>query len=199
MSFGLINVEYKIVKGTFFWCGNPKTRIMHNHIRSKNGSPCLSLYIEYEEVPEIDGYTLRQNELGKGPDFQHTIHPFQTSMLVTLKNIDNLDKPFYLFSGDFKHRSKPIYLKDPVYTKGDTETCAICFGNLDDINNIDSLVCGHMFHNHCLDTYLCKDKAECRFCKDESDNIYKSYGLVFPESIHYFKLITCPCCKQQSI
>lgn len=117
-------------------------------------------------------------------------------MFFSLNKIDDLNKPFYLFTHDLKYKSKPIFVSNEIYKKSDDEICSICLENFENINSQDVLSCGHTFHNECL--LKCLNKTECYNCKETKYNTYESYGLKMPISEHYFKLI-CPFCRQKSI
>ena len=59
--------------------------------------------------------------------------------------------------------------KELHYTSG---TCAICLEVIEDDEIVRGLVCGHVFHADCLDTWLIKRRACCPMCK--RDYYYKN-------------------------
>jgi len=54
---------------------------------------------------------------------------------------------------------------DLAATSGDA--CAICIDNLEDIDDIRGLTCGHAFHTGCLDPWLTTRRACCPLCKHD--------------------------------
>lgn len=47
----------------------------------------------------------------------------------------------------------------------DSGTCAICIDAFEDEDIVRGLICGHVFHQDCLDPWLIKRKACCPMCK----------------------------------
>lgn len=50
------------------------------------------------------------------------------------------------------------------YTSG---TCAICLENLEDDDIVRGLICGHVFHQICIDPWLTMRSASCPICKKD--------------------------------
>lgn len=50
------------------------------------------------------------------------------------------------------------------YTSG---TCAICLENLEDDDIVRGLICGHVFHQICIDPWLTTRSASCPICKKD--------------------------------
>ncbi|OWB77199.1 metal ion binding protein [[Candida] boidinii] len=48
------------------------------------------------------------------------------------------------------------------YTSG---TCAICLEELEDLEEVRGLLCGHVFHALCIDPWLIQRRASCPICK----------------------------------
>ncbi|OWB65168.1 hypothetical protein B5S30_g492 [[Candida] boidinii] len=48
------------------------------------------------------------------------------------------------------------------YTSG---TCAICLEELEDLEEVRGLLCGHVFHAPCIDPWLIQRRASCPICK----------------------------------
>jgi len=199
MTNQIIEVESKVIRGIFFWCGSTDT--YQHYIRSSKIKKSIDvLYLTYKKLPGIDYYTLRQN--GNNFDFQHNTYPEQQILLISLFEISkrqdlDLNKPFYLFSQDLKHSSKPIYfLNDILSQKGDSFNCFLC-SNYINYEDLAILSCGHSFHNQCvLQHTTSKQCNNCEFMINNRSNfIYSDMGMTNPDYKHYFDL-KCPRCQQ---
>jgi hypothetical protein len=186
-----LNIYYKIVRGRFFWCGNTRSI---NRIRTNSASNKIRdyLYVEFNKSEEIPYFTIRQHPLGYGYDFQHTSLEKQDHMFFPIDDDVDRTKPFYLFSNDFKNRSKEIDLQKEYYQKGDISDCPICMDELN-IEKTAILVCGHTFCENCLDIYINDKKIKCSSCKPGS----YACGTVC-EEYHHYDFIKCPLCKKLS-
>lgn len=186
-----LNVNYKIVRGRFFWCGNTRSI---NRIRTISPLNKITdcLYVDFSNnSDDISWFTIRQDPLGYGFDFQHNTNN-KKYMFFPIKDDVDRTKPFYLFSNDFTHRSKPINLLTDYYQKGDKLDCAICLDSLN-LENIAILCCGHSFCEKCIDKYLEDSKLNCKMC------IPGSYACgTTCEQYHHFDFIKCPVCKKLS-
>ncbi|CEP22561.1 unnamed protein product [Cyberlindnera jadinii] len=76
-------------------------------------------------------------------------------------------------------RIPEIDLGTPTYEiHFDSGTCAICIDTFEPDDEVRGLICGHVFHQACLDPWLTKRKACCPMCKrdyylkknEDSDN-----------------------------
>lgn len=197
MDNQIIEVETKLIKGKFFWCGNIDSSCQGHFVRtSKKAKSINVLYLTYKKLPGIDYYTLRQT--GNDFDFQHNTYPEQPFLLISLTERQDLDlsKPFYLFSKDLKYSSKPIhFLNDILLQKEDN--CSICLKNIN-FDDLAILSCGHSFHNDCiLQTTTTKSCFNCNYMiKKKLD--YSELGLNTPKSEHYFNL-KCPWCQEKVV
>lgn len=68
-------------------------------------------------------------------------------------------------SSDQNH--KEIDLSNPFQAEMhfDSGTCAICIDTFESEDPVRGLICGHVFHQECLDPWLTKRKACCPMCK----------------------------------
>ncbi|TPX41300.1 hypothetical protein SeMB42_g05320 [Synchytrium endobioticum] len=48
------------------------------------------------------------------------------------------------------------------------DTCCICLEEYQDGDKLRQLHCDHVFHPHCIDTWLCRDSPLCPLCKQDS-------------------------------
>ena len=70
---------------------------------------------------------------------------------------------------DDENKRKPtinhsIRIKEGKKSLSETDTCAICLGNMRKKSNVYDLKCGHNFHIRCLDKWA-KRKTECPICR----------------------------------
>ncbi|KAH3678303.1 hypothetical protein WICPIJ_008853 [Wickerhamomyces pijperi] len=71
-------------------------------------------------------------------------------------------------SNDHDHNvNKEIDLSNPSEAEMhfDSGTCAICIDTFEPEDQVRGLICGHVFHQECLDPWLTKRKACCPMCK----------------------------------
>ena len=62
----------------------------------------------------------------------------------------------------FKTLPKQVYNEDFM---ADKDFCAICQTNFENGDRLVALVCGHVFHEECIEVWLKKSKQECPICK----------------------------------
>lgn len=55
-------------------------------------------------------------------------------------------------------------IEEKHFTSG---ICAICLEDLQDDNNVRGLICGHVFHDECIDPWLTERKGCCPTCKKD--------------------------------
>lgn len=76
---------------------------------------------------------------------------------------------------DALDQPEQVDLGTPYEPHYDSGTCAICIDTFEPEDPVRGLICGHVFHQECLDPWLTKRKACCPMCKrdyylkDESD------------------------------
>ncbi len=199
-----LDVESRIVKGKFGWCGNMKSRSQFHRIRNFDSpatAPLDILYLRFFPV-FIYPYTVHQTPDGSGYDYQHT-SGFQRQMYFPITFDANTDfagdprlldrsKPFYLFSSDKKYRSDAIDLSVENYRVGDQQDCALCLESLGLENQQEVLSCGHTFHGACMLKYTKPMEEFCFICAKFQP--FPGERVELPQE-HYFSL-TCPVCRQ---
>jgi len=101
------------------------------------------------------------NPLHSRPDYQRP-PPKEEPILLTMEQINDLFPETKYETWKAKTEATNL---TPSKTLSIMDTCAICLEQLENEDDIRILHCTHIYHKHCIDTWLTSRRSHCPLCK----------------------------------